>query len=377
MILAAAVIAFSAPMAMAPSLAVASPLADSARPTMTAPVLRVGFVAGQYPCSYQEKNLWKGSAVDLWGAVAEQTKTPFIVQRVDNPRQAIASLVKGRIDVAVSCFNLTHGRLRQVGYTTPYRFEGIKILGKAKDFDLLGLLGRAIKDVRLPKAFSLLFGTTLIITTATILLEKKATEEIFGETLSPRNFTRLWLLLTIGPSPLDKTTKLNTATLLAFSHYVRIIFSGALIAAITAAAIGESLESDGKFEITGFADLQKLRIGVADGSYAEAMIQDKLQASHRGTKLPSTAKLISYSESEDLAEALKHDQVDVIAGDSAAIEELGAKLSSTGHYFIYSPELAKTPQGFLVAPTVSKQLDATLDDAVVSIETEGYLEPKK
>ena len=165
--------------------------------------------------------------------------------------------------------------------------------------------------------------------------------------------------------------------MLAFSHYVRIIFSGALIAAITAAAIGESLESDGKFQITGFADLQTLRIGVADGSYAEAMIQDKLQASPRGTKLASTAKLISYSGSEGLAEALKHDQVDVIAGDSAAIEELGAKLSSTGHYFIYSPELAKTPQGFLVAPTLSKQLDATLDDAVVSIETEGYLEPKK
>ena len=135
--------------------------------------------------------------------------------------------MKGRIDGAASCFNLTHGRLRQVGHTTPYRFEGIKILGKARDFDLLDLLGRAIKDGRLPKAFSLLLGTILIITTATILLEKKATEEIFSETLSPRNFTRLWLLLTIGPSPLDKTTKPNTATLLAFSHHGRIIFSGA------------------------------------------------------------------------------------------------------------------------------------------------------
>ena len=76
------------------------------------------------------------------------------------------------------------------------------------------------------------------------------------------------------------------------------------------------------------------------------------------------------------ADALKHDQVDVIAGDAAAIEALGTKLSGGGHYFIYAPELAKTPQGFLIAPTVSKAIDSALDDAVVSIETERFQDPK-
>jgi hypothetical protein len=43
---------------------------------------------------------------------------------------------------------------------------------------------------------------------------------------------------------------------------------------------------------------------------------------------------------------------------------------------IGAAELAKTPQGFLIAPTVSREIDAALNDAVMSIETEGYLEPK-
>ena len=342
---------------------------------IAAPVLRVGIVAGQYPCSYLDQGIWKGSAVELWSAAAERTKIPFVVQRASTPKEAIDSLVSGKLDVAVSCFNLTHERLRKVGYTTPYRFEGIKILGKAKEFDLLGILNRAVKDVRLPRAFSLLFGTTLVITIATVVLESKLVEAIFEEKLSVKNFTRLWLLITIGPSPLDKTSRLKTATLLAFSHYVRIIFSGALIAAITAAAIGESLESDGNFTIAGFADLQGLRIGVADGSYAEALIADKLRG------LPpkpggASSKVVKYKRSGDLADALKHDQVDVIAGDAAAIEELGAKLSNGGHYFIYAAELAKTPQGFLIAPTLSKAMDAALDDAVVSIETERSQDAK-
>ena len=378
----AAPIAIAAPMATAVPMAIAVPrdgaaaMAAASQAGFTAPVLRVAYVAGQYPCSYQEKNIWKGSAIDLWGAVAEQTKTAFLVQRVATPKQAIASLVNGKIDVAVSCFNLTQERIRKVGYTTPYRFEGIKILGKAKDFDLIGLLSRAIKDARLPKAFLLLFGTTLIITIATVFLEGKATEEIFNEKLSPRSFARLWLLITIGPSPLDKTSKLNTATLLTFSHYVRIIFSGALIAAITAAAIGDSLESAGKFKIAGFADLEGLRIGVGDGSYTEALISQKLQAIQSNKPAAAHSTLIKYTRLEDLADALKHDQVDVIAGDASAIEALGAKLSKAGNYFIYAPELAKTPQGFLIAPTVSKAIDSALDDAVVSIEMDHFQEPK-
>ncbi len=343
---------------------------------IAAPVLRIGFVAGQYPCSYLDQGIWKGSAVELWSAAAERTKIPFVVQRTGTPKEAIESLVNNKLDVAVSCFNLTHGRLRKVGYTTPYRFEGIKILGKAKEFDLLGILTRAIKDVRLPKAFSLLFGTTLAITVATVILESKLVEAIFEEKLSAKNFTRLWLIITIGPSPLDKTSRLKTATLLAFSHYVRIIFSGALIAAITAAAIGESIEADGKFTIAGFSDLGGLRIGVADGSYAEALIQDKLRGLHNNKKPTNSSSLVKYKRNEDLADALKHDQIDVIIGDTAAIEELGSELSNSGHYFIYGPELARTPQGFLVAPSLSKELDSALDDAVVSIETERFQESK-
>jgi hypothetical protein len=68
--------------------------------------------------------------------------------------------------------------------------------------------------------------------------------------------------------------------------------------------------------------------------------------------------------------------VDVIAGDAAAIKELGSKLSNGGHYFIYAPELAKTPQGFLIAPTVSKTIDSALDDAVLSIQSERSQDPK-
>ena len=153
---------------------------------IAAPVLRVGMVAGQSPCSYLDQGIWKGSAVELWNAAAERTKIPFVVQRTDTPKEAVDARVSGKLDVAVSCFNLTHGRLRQVGYTTPYRFEGIKILGKAKEFDLLGILSRAIKDVRLPRAFSLLFGTTLVITIATVILESKLVEAIFRKNYPPR-----------------------------------------------------------------------------------------------------------------------------------------------------------------------------------------------
>ncbi len=357
-------------MGMAPTVPVETPA------PLKAPILRVGFVAGQYPCSYLEQGIWKGSAVELWSAAAERTKLPFIVQRAGTPQQAIDSLVRGQLDVAVSCFNLTQERLRKVGYTTPYRFEGIKILGKAKEFDLVGILTRAIKDVRLPRALALLFGTTLLITAVTVWLERKLVDAIFAESLSAKNFTRLWLLITIGPSPLEKTSRLNTATLLAFSHYVRIIFSGALIAAITAAAIGESIESDGQFKITGFADLHGLRIGVADGSYAEARIRETIKPSPSSQAGAANTIVMTYGRREDLADALRHDQVDVIAGDAAAMEELGRKLSAAGHYFIYGPELAKTPQGFLVAPSVPKAIDAALDDAVLAIETERSQEPK-
>jgi hypothetical protein len=336
--------------------------------------LRVGFVADQYPCSYQKQNIWRGSAIEVWGAVAEKTKLPFVIQKTSNPEQAIELLANNKLDVAASCLNLTHERLSKVGYTAPYKFEGLKILGKAKELDLIGVIIFTAREAGLPQAFLLLFGTTLIITLVAVLLDKNLIEAVFKQGYSTKNFIRFWLLMTIGGSLLDKSPRLKTATLVTISHYIRIVFSGALIGAITAAAVGDSREPEGKFNITGFHDLKGLRIGVQKGTYAEYVMRAEM-LKDRATSL--SGRVVSYARMDDLEDALKKGKVDVISDDKASIEFLNEKLNNGGNYFIYPPELAKTPQGFLHSPRMSKEVDKALDDAVVSFLIEGVPDTSK
>jgi ABC-type amino acid transport substrate-binding protein len=336
--------------------------------------LRVGFVADQYPCSYQQQNIWRGSAIETWGAVAERTHLPFVIQKIKDPKQAIELLANNKLDVAVSCLNLTHERLTKVGYTAPYKFEGIKILSKAREIDLTGVIVFLTKEAGLPQAFLLLFGTTLVITLIAVLLDKKLIEAVFSEGYSTRSFIRFWLLMTIGGSLLDKSPRLKTATLVTISHYIRIIFTGALIGAITAAAVGDARETEGKFNITGFRDLRGLRIGVREGTYAENVIRHEME---NGGKTSDSTKIFTYKRIDDLEDALNKGLVDVIADDTSSIEVLAEKYNDTGNYFVYPPELAKTPQGFLTSPKLPKKIDNGLDDAVVSILVEGTPEASK
>jgi len=340
----------------------------------TTAALRVGFVADQYPCSYQQQNIWRGSAVETWGAVAERTQLPFVIQKVSDPQRAIESLANNKLDVAVSCLNLTHERLTKVGYTTPYKFEGVKVLGNARDLDLIAVIIYATKEAELPKAFLILFGTTLAITIVAVLLDKNLVETVFRQSYSIKNFIRFWLLMTIGGSLLDKSPKLKTATLVTVSHYIRIVFSGALIGAITAAAVGDSREPEGKFHITGFQDLRGLRIGVRKATYAEDIIRNEI-GNGRDTNHSTT--ILAYKRIEDLKEALDRGQVDAIVDDTSSIDLLAEKYNETGKYFVYPPELAKTPQGFLTSPKLPKKIDNSLDDAVVSILVEGTPEKSR
>ena len=61
---------------------------------------------------------------------------------------------------------------------------------------------------------------------------------------------------------------------------------------------------------------------------------------------------------------------------AVAIQHLGAQIANGGQSLIGAAELSKTPQGFLIAPTVSREIDAALEDALVCIETERFEESK-
>ena len=61
---------------------------------------------------------------------------------------------------------------------------------------------------------------------------------------------------------------------------------------------------------------------------------------------------------------------------AVAIQHLGSQIANGGQSLIGAAELSKTPQGFLIAPTVSREIDAALDDALVCIETERFEESK-
>lgn len=333
--------------------------------------LRVGYVDNKFPCSYKDHEAWRGSAVEAWAHVAERTAVPFTVQSLKTPREALEALDQNKIDIAVSCFNLTEQRLERFGYTSPYRFDGIKLIGKSNNQDMFSSTLETIQNSKLAEAFLILFGSTLIITLLVISFDRSVIRSALkSENMETKSFIRLWLWLTMGGSLLDKSPKLKIAAIGAFSHYARIIFTSALIAAITAISVRNSQSSDGLFEIRTISDLKDLRVGVIEGSYAEDVITNTLKLVNTN----SPAKISAQKSLEELGELLAKDKIDIIAGDATAIEIYSETLNDHQNIHLYPTEFAKTPQGFLTSRMLAERIDNSIDAAVVSMMASNNLD---
>jgi ABC-type amino acid transport substrate-binding protein len=331
-------------------------------------VLRVGYVDNQYPCSYKENEIWKGTAVEVWSSVAQKTNASFVIKPIQTPKQAINQLAKNNIDIAISCFNLTEERLRKVGYTAPYRFEGVKLISQSKEQSAISAVVQAVQKSRLLDSFMILFGTTLIITAAVIMLDRGIIKStIKADQHGKRTFIRLWLWLTMGGALTDKSPKLKVAAIGAITHYSRIIFSGALIAAITAVTVKREQTQDKTQEITQLENLRGLRVGVIDGSYSEDVMH--FAAKKLGQSKPIT--VVPRESLRILGDELKAGNIDVIAGDASAIELYSEKLNDKMDIIMHPIEFSKTPQGFLTSQQLPKEVDSALDIAVISMMSEA------
>ena len=334
-------------------------------------VLRVGYVDNQYPCSYRENEAWKGSAVEMWSSVAEKTNTSFTIKTIRTPRQAINQLANNQIDIAISCFDLTEERLRRVDYTAPYRFEGIKLISKSKEQSALSALAQAAQRSKLFESFLILFGTTLIITFIALLFDRSIVKStIKADQLGKKSFVRLWLWLTMGGSLTDKSQKLKVAAIGAVSHYSRIIFSGALIAALTAVTVKREQAQDRSQEITQLESLRGKRVGVIEGSYSE----DVLQFVARRVDPTQPIRITPGESLRMLADDLKTGKIDIIAGDASAIELYSEKLNNSMDVIMHPIEFSKTPQGFLTSKQLPRKLSDALDMAVITIISEAAID---
>ena len=84
----------------------------SASPAQAQP-LRVGVVQDAMPCSGLKNGRPRGSAVELWQAIAAQRGWQYTTVALKSPNSAIEAAANGDVDLAVSCLNIIPARLEK------------------------------------------------------------------------------------------------------------------------------------------------------------------------------------------------------------------------------------------------------------------------
>lgn len=90
--------------------------------------LRVGVVQDAMPCSGIQNGQPRGSAVELWQAIAAQRGWRYTTVAIQNPNSAIEAAANGDVDVAVSCLNIIPERLEKVDFSLPYQEDSLAFL---------------------------------------------------------------------------------------------------------------------------------------------------------------------------------------------------------------------------------------------------------
>jgi len=337
-------------------------------PLRAAEMINVALVDDQLPCSDWDGKLTRGSAVDIWHDIASKTGLAFRFVQADSAETAIRLAAEGKVDLAVSCFNITPFRLQQVSFSVPYSDDSLALLTKKSDSDFLFVTRRLFSSrvVRDTTIVIVLMG--LLFAVVLWWLSKEFQHrDIVGDT-KRQTFFKGWMMLAMGTGIYKMGTAQPSMFVIALSNFVRLVLTSIFVAAATSALLAARDPSD-IMDAKTLKEQLKQGIGVDEGTVAQAWLE------HRADSFLTVGehlKLIKpYKRTQDLVKALENGAVGSILADSDTINHILAQVASANDYEILARTFYRTPQAFAFGDRLSDAQVERINQAIGELKFNG------
>lgn len=332
--------------------------------------LRVGVVDDQMPCSGFEKGIPQGSAVEIWRMVADKVGVATEVTSIATPNDAVRAAAEGRIDVAVSCLNMTPHRLEQVAFAAPYTEDGMALLTRRKEHKFVDIFANLATNSVIRDMTIMLFATAFLGAILLWILSRRFDhKDIVGEN-SLHTFFKGWMMLVIGSGIYKMGTAPPSMSVVAVSNFVRTVLMAIFVGTTTTLV----MKSD-QLSISNEDTLHKALlggVGVDGGTISQTWLE------HRADGILDTQQqlrlITPLKGDQQMIKALEAGWVGSIMADSSRVTYLHHLMKQAGHYEQSKENFNSTPQGFILGsnldPATAKSLNVTLS----SLQFDGLID---
>lgn len=333
--------------------------------------LRVGVVDDALPCSDFKNGFPRGSAVDLWQAIATQRQIPFRYQVLKNPNEAVQQAASGTIDLAISCLNVTPLRLEQVAFSSPYQEDSLALLSRREDESFLITIAAVISDPMIRDTTILLFAVSLVAASILWVLSKGFNhKDILGRN-SRHTFFKGWMMIGMGSGIYKMGNTPQSISMVALTNFFRLVITSIFVGSATNILLSQRNPVDAS-SADSIAVALRHTIGVDAGTVSQLWLEKQADGILSVSESPE--RIVPLSGDKALLEALESNRVQAIMADTARIKFLWGKSKAAKELEMQARTFNTTPQGFIFGHGLSAEQRKAINIAISDLRFEGDIE---
>lgn len=333
--------------------------------------LRVGVVSNAMPCSDFKNGFPRGSAVDLWQAIASKTKIPFTFQALESPNQAVEKAAEGKIDLAISCLNVTPLRLEMVSFSSPYQEDGLALLTRRENKNFLFTIASVIANPMIRDTTIVLFSVSLLAALALWALSRGFDhKDIVGKN-NKHTFFKGWMMIGMGTGIYKMGATPPSIGVVALTNFFRLVITSIFVGATTNVLLDQREPVDAS-RAEGIAVALQQKIGVDAGTVSQLWLEK--QADGILSVSESLQRIIPLPGDASLINAIENNDVQAIMADTTRIKYLWNKTKSPKIFQMQARTFNTTPQGFIFGRDLSAENRKAINIAIADLRFEGDID---
>ncbi|MEB3173069.1 MAG: transporter substrate-binding domain-containing protein [Cyanobacteriota bacterium] len=333
--------------------------------------LSVGVVDDALPCSDFRNGFPRGSAVDLWQAIAHKTQLTFNYVPLESPNQAVQRAASGDIDLAVSCLNVTPLRLEQVSFSSPYQEDSLALLTHREEESFLNTIGAVITDPMIRDTTLLLFAVSFVAAILLWLMSKGFDhKDIIGRN-SRHTFFKGWMMIGMGTGIYKMGTTPPSVSMVALTNFFRLVITSIFVGSATNVLLEQRDPVDASNAESIAVALQN-NVGVDAGTVSQLWLEK--QADGILSVSESLQRIVPLSGDSALINALEDNKVQAIMADTSRIKFLWGKTKTPDQYEMQARTFNTTPQGFIFGHNLGAEKRKAINIAISDLRFEGDIE---
>ena len=324
--------------------------------------LRVATVDNFLPCSDKYYNGYRGFSIDLWHTISSRNSINYKLKPVSTFNKAVEAAANNDVDLVISCHEINKERARLVDFSVPYTYGGIGILSRKEGGLTFSFVNRLLASEKIVRCTLL-----LLIATSFAALALK------GELKGDNSYSQIWTMLIMGSGTHTFINSRKWTHLYVLMITIIRLVLISIIVGTSATIVFDSSKPKDASKLNKEQLTSLLREGITVNSEASTAKWIRMQIENIYGDTSYLSQITPASSTEQMLSLMKEKKVNHIVTNTTMVPRYMKQLGEGDSFHISFQMSGQTPQAFIFAPNLHKDIRRTINSEIAALNQDGTI----